>query len=62
VELGGAGELVEFLGVHPQPATDGHCQLGNPGGVFRNGVHLRTVAGAYWHAAEWADDASALLA
>jgi EAL and modified HD-GYP domain-containing signal transduction protein len=27
-----------------------------------HGVSLRTVATAYWHAAEWADDATALLA
>jgi EAL and modified HD-GYP domain-containing signal transduction protein len=27
-----------------------------------HGVSLRTVAVAYWHAAEWADEATALLA
>jgi hypothetical protein len=26
-----------------------------------HGVHLRTVAAGYWHAAEWADEATALL-
>lgn len=37
-------------------------ERGDFAGLADHGVHLRSVASAYWHAAEWADEATALLA
>jgi c-di-GMP phosphodiesterase len=70
-------ELVTELRLDPRLATAIVDHRGPEGGLLAAvlayergdfaaladyGVHLRTVAGAYWHAAEWADDATALLA